>query len=100
MAAQYDILDTSSCLTAFDHEPFEDEGDAIGGAYPPGVCIGVVDVDAEGDRGLPSLCLRVSKYSRLILRDAMGPPGDGDTEEMRVRPLGGSSGSVIVLVSM
>lgn len=80
-------------LKMLDHDPLDDDGDAMGGAYPPGVCIGVGECDTGGESGLPCLCLRGSKYSRLILRDAMGPPGEGETEEMRVRPLGTSSES-------
>ncbi len=75
-------------LNMLDHDPFDDEGDAMGGAYPPGVCIGVGECDTGGESGLPCRCLRGSKYSK---RDAMGPPGEGETEEMRVRPLGTSS---------
>lgn len=75
------------------HDPFDEDGEAIGGACPPGVCIGVGEFDPAGDSELSCLCLPESKYSRLIFRDAAGPPGEGEREEVRVLPLGMSSTS-------
>ena len=65
-------------MNRLDHDPFE-EGELGGIICPPGVNVGVLGFDTEGEKGLPWRAprLRGSKYSMLILRWAASTPGEG-----------------------